>query len=42
MDSAGIVTLVSPVVSDEAWLGLHDITFEVFLAELDPEGEIMT
>ena len=33
----GIVTLLTPI-NDNAWLGLHDIQFEVFLRDLDPDA----
>ena len=42
LDAYGSVDLVSPVVSDESWLGLHQITFDAFLMDLDPEAEVMT
>ena len=42
MDNGGEVTLVTPVVSDESWIGLHDVAFEVFLVDLDPEAQVMT
>ena len=41
MASDGEVTLISPVVGDESLIGLHDVTFEVYLADLDPDAMIM-
>ena len=42
VEADGMVTLVSPVINDEGWIGLHSVTFEVFLIDLDPEAEAMT
>ena len=29
-------------MSDESWIGLHQVSFEVFLIDLDPNAEIQT
>ena len=42
VDPYGVVTLVSPVVNDEGWIGLHDVRFETYLVDWDPSGEIMS
>ena len=42
VDPYGVVTLVSPVVNDEGWIGLHDVRFETYLVDWDPKGEIMS
>ena len=37
---SGTVNLVSPMVIDESWIGLHQIAFEVYLIDLDPNAEV--
>ena len=39
--NGGEVNLVSPVVNDESFIGLHEVTFDVYLVDLDPEAQVM-